>query len=143
MAHWLLKSEPDAYGWDDLVRDGGTAWTGVRNASAALNLKAMAVGDEAFFYHSNIGKACVGTVRVTRAAYGDPTDATGRFVAIDVAPVVPLTYPVTLAAIKAVPALAGMDLVRLSRLSVSKVSDAEWAAIMTMAEKVGAPTKSS
>ncbi len=133
MAHWLLKSEPDAYGWDDLVRDGQTAWTGVRNHSAALNLKAMAVGDTAFFYHSNTGKACVGIVRVTRTAYPDPTDDTDRFPAVDVSPVEPLASPVTLAAIKADTALAQMDLVRLSRLSVSAVRDTEWAAILAMA----------
>ena len=133
MAHWLLKSEPDAYGWDDLVRDGQTAWTGVRNHSAALNLKAMAVGDTGFFYHSNVGKACVGVVRVTRAHYPDPTDSAGRFPAVDVAPVEPLAHPVTLAAIKATPALAQMDLVRLSRLSVSAVRDPEWAAVLAMA----------
>jgi len=133
MSHWLLKSEPDAYGWDDLVRDGQTAWTGVRNHSASLNLKAMGVGDTAFFYHSNVGKACVGIVRVTRTAYPDPTDTTLRFVAIDVAPVEPLGKAVTLAAIKAEPTLAQMDLVRLSRLSVSAVREEEWAAILAMA----------
>lgn len=133
MTHWLLKSEPDAYGWDDLVRDGRTQWTGVRNFQAAANLRAMVVGDEAFFYHSNEGKACVGIMRVVASAYPDPTDATAKFPAVDVAPVKPLPRPVTLAELKADARFADMALVRLSRLSVSPVTLAEWTAILELA----------
>ncbi len=134
MAHWLIKSEPDVYGWDDLVREGRTHWNGVRNNTAALNLKAMAVGDTAFFYHSNEGLACVGIVRIVRTAYPDPSDETGRYVMVDVEPVRPLACPVTLKAIKAEPRLAAMELVRQSRLSVAPVRDAEWAIILEMAK---------
>ncbi|MFN3371690.1 MAG: EVE domain-containing protein [Sphingomonadaceae bacterium] len=134
MNHWLLKSEPDVYSWDDLVAEGETVWNGVRNAQAALNLKAMAVGDEALFYHSNIGKEAVGICRVTKTAYPDPTDGTGRWVAVSVAPVRALARPVTLAAMKANPALAEFQLIRQSRLSVVPVRPAEWAEILGMAE---------
>jgi predicted RNA-binding protein with PUA-like domain len=108
-------------------------WNGVRNAQAALNLKAMAVGDEALFYHSNIGKEAVGICRVTKTAYPDPTDETGRWVAVSVAPVRALARPVTLAAMKANPALAEFQLIRQSRLSVVPVRPAEWAEILRMA----------
>lgn len=134
MAFWLLKSEPDVYAFDDLVRDGETLWDGVRNAQAALNLKAMALGDEALFYHSNIGKAAVGLCRVTQTAFPDPTDATGRWVAVRVAPVRALPRAVTLAEMKAEPALGQFQLIRQSRLSVVPVRDGEWAAILAMAE---------
>ena len=133
MARWLFKSEPQVYGWDDLVHDGRTAWTGVRNHSAAINLRAMAIGDTGLFYHSNTGKACVGIVRVVATHYPDPTDPTARFPAVDIAPLEPLHRAVTLAAIKAEPALAQMDLVRLSRLSVAAVREEEWATILAMA----------
>lgn len=134
MAHWLLKSEPNVYSWDDLVREKRAHWNGVRNNTAALNLKAMAVGDTAFFYHSNEGLACVGIVRIARTAYPDPSDDTGRYVMVDVEPVRPLPHPVTLAAIKAEPRLAAMELVRQSRLSVAPVRDDEWAIILEMAK---------
>ena len=133
MAYWLVKSEPHKYAWDDMVRDGRTIWDGVRNHTAAINLRTMKVGDRAFFYHSNEGKEIVGIVEIVREHYIDPKDAAQRFPAVDVAPVAPLKNPVTLAAIKADPALADMELVRQSRLSVAPVRDAEWAHIMAMA----------
>ena len=133
MAHWLVKSEPDKYSWEDLVRDGRTAWDGVRNHTAAINLRAMNLGDRAFFYHSNEGKAIVGIVEIVREHYLDPKDASGRFPAVDVAPVEALARVVTLAEIKADAALAGIELVRQSRLSVVPIRDAEWVRIMAMA----------
>lgn len=133
MAFWLLKSEPDVYAWDDLMRDGETVWDGVRNAQAANNLKAMAVGDEALFYHSNLGKEAVGICRVSRSAYPDPTDESGRWVAISVVPVRPLRRPVTLAEMKAEPLLENFQLIRQSRLSVVPVREPEWARILELA----------
>lgn len=130
MAYWLLKSEPGSYGWDDLVRDGGTEWDGVRNAAAAGHLRAMAVGDEVLIYHSGADKAAVGIGRVTRAAKADGED--DRWVSVRVEPVRPLDRPVTLAAMKAEPALVGMPMLRQSRLSVSPVGDAEWATLLAM-----------
>lgn len=129
MAHWLLKSEPDSYGWDDLTRDGATEWDGVRNPAAAANLRAMAVGDEALFYHSGAEKAAVGVMRITREAMSDGD----RWVSVAVAPVRPLPRPVTLARMKAEPALAAMPVLRQPRLSVSPVGDAEWATLLRMA----------
>ena len=135
-SYWLMKSEPDAYPWDQLVREGTGIWDGVRNHTAKLNLKAMQVGDEALFYHSNIGKECVGIMTVTEAAFPDPTaDEGAPWVVVRVAPVRPLAYPVTLAAIKADPKLADMDLIRQSRLSVGRVTPAEWAHILKKSEK--------
>jgi len=133
MAYWLMKSEPHKYAWDDLVRDGTTIWDGVRNHGAAIHLRTMKMGDRAFFYHSNEGKEIVGIVEIVREHYLDPKDAAQRFPAVDVAPVEPLTSPVTLATIKADPALAGMELIRQSRLSVAPVRDAEWARILALA----------
>ena len=134
MAYWLVKSEPDAFSWDEQARAGAEPWTGVRNHSAKLNLSAMRLGDQALFYHSNIGKAVVGIVEVVREAYPDPTAETGPWVAVDLRAVAALPRPVTLAEIKADPALAGMALVRLSRLSVSPVSEAEWRHVVTLAQ---------
>jgi predicted RNA-binding protein with PUA-like domain len=134
MAHWLLKSEPFKYSWDMMVKDGRTHWDGVRNHQAAINLKTMKVGDTAFFYHSNEGKEIVGIVKIVREAYPDPGDPAGRFVMVDVAPVKPVKRFVTLAEMKAEPALAELALIRQSRLSVVPVSDAHWAQILTMAE---------
>lgn len=134
MSFWLLKSEPDVYSFDDLLRDGETLWDGVRNAQAALNLKAMAVGDEALFYHSNIGKEAVGIARVTATAGPDPKDGSGRWVAVKVAPVRRLRKPVSLAAMKAEPALAGLQLIRQSRLSVVPVGPEEWETILRLGE---------
>jgi predicted RNA-binding protein with PUA-like domain len=135
--YWLMKSEPDVYGWDNLVAEKEGTWDGVRNHAAALNLKAMKVGDLAFFYHSNIGVEVVGIIEVSKEAFLDPTDEKGRFVAVKVKPVRKLANPVTLKAVKANPKLAEMDLVRLSRLSVGKVRPAEWKEVLRMAgEKV-------
>ena len=133
MTHWLLKSEPDVYSWDDLVKEGETAWTGVRNNAAALNLKRMAVGDLCFFYHSNIGKEIVAICRIAAPAAPDPTDETGRWVSVQVAPEKKLPRAVTLAEMKADPALATFQLSRQSRLSVVPVTDAEWAHILRLA----------
>ena len=131
MAFWLMKSEPETYSWDDLVRDGATDWDGVRNNAARLHLKAMQPGDEAFFYHSGKDKAVVGILRITGP--GQPDGADGAWVKVPVEPVRPLA-PVTLQAIKAEPALARMELVRQSRLSVSPVQDEEWARVLDMAK---------
>jgi len=132
MAHWLMKSEPGVYSWDQLVRDESTEWDGVRNPTARIHLKAMKRGDEAFFYHSGEERQVVGIMRVTREAQPDPKDP--NWVSVAVEPVRPLE-PVTLKAIKAEPALAKMELVRLSRLSVSPVRDDEWAKVLEMAER--------
>ncbi len=132
MAHWLVKSEPTKYSYDDLVRDGRTVWDGVRNNTAALHLKAMKTGEEVLFYHSQEGLAVVGVAKVVREAFLDPSDPLGRFVAVELAPVRPLSKPVALAALKAEPALAGMAMLRLFRLSVSPVTDEEWAVILGM-----------
>jgi predicted RNA-binding protein with PUA-like domain len=131
MAHWLMKSEPESYGWDDLVRDGGTEWDGVRNNAARLHLRAMKAGDEAFFYHSMSDKAVVGIMRIARAAQPDPKDP--NWVSVRVEPVEALNRPVTLGAIKAEPRLAKMELIRQSRLSVAPVRDEEWGTILQMA----------
>jgi predicted RNA-binding protein with PUA-like domain len=123
---WLVKSEPDAFSWDQQVANGVEPWTGVRNHAARLNLKAMRVGDLAFFYHSNIGKEIVGVVEVARAAYPDPTADSGDWVCVDMRAVGPMPVPVTLAVLKADPAFAGLALIRQSRLSVAPVSAAHW-----------------
>ena len=130
---WLLKSEPDVYSWDDLVKEGETVWNGVRNNAARLNLRAMKAGDEAFFYHSNIGKEIVGIALISREAYPDPTDESGQWVAVSVQPVRKLARPVTLAEMKADPALGEFQLIRQSRLSVVPVREAEWAHILKRA----------
>ena len=131
MAHWLMKSEPAAYSWDDLVKDGATEWDGVRNNAARLHLKAMKPGDEAFFYHSMSDKAVVGIMRIVRAAEPDPKAP--DWVRVRVDPVRPLERPVTLAEIKAEPSLSRMELIRQSRLSVAPVRDEEWAKVLEMA----------
>lgn len=130
MAHWLMKSEPGSYSWDELVRDGGTEWDGVRNPAARLNLKAMKAGDQAFFYHSGQQRAVVGIMRIAREARPDPKDS--DWVSVAVEPVRALG-PVTLKAIKADPRLAAMELIRQSRLSVAPVRDEEWAAVLDLA----------
>ena len=129
-SYWLVKSEPGKYAFDDLVRDGRTMWDGVRNNQAALYLKGMKVGDQVLYYHSQEGLAVVGIAEVAREAYPDPTDAAGRFVAVDLKPVRALARPVTLAEMKADPALADMAMFRQFRLSVSPVKPEEWAAIV-------------
>ena len=132
MAYWLMKSEPFKYSWDDLVTDGRTHWNGVRNHQAALYLKAMAVGDQVFFYHSNEGLAVVGVAEVVKTAYLDPTDEKGRFVMVDIKPVRALERPVTLAAMKAEPRLAGMKMFQQFRLSVCPIAGEEWDVILEM-----------
>lgn len=126
---WLVKSEPDAFSWDQQVANGVEPWTGVRNHAARLNLKAMRVGDLAFFYHSNIGKEIVGVVEVVREAYPDPTASDGNWICVDVKAIGPVPRPVTLAEIKANPEFATLALVRQSRLSVVPVSDDHWKAL--------------
>ncbi|MFL6733802.1 MAG: EVE domain-containing protein [Sphingomicrobium sp.] len=133
MAYWLMKSEPASYSWDDLVRDGGTEWDGVRNNAARLHLRAMNEGDEAFLYHSMSDKAVVGIMRVVRGAQPDAKDA--DWVSVRVEPVKAFEIPVTLAAIKAEPSLAAMELIRQSRLSVAPVRAAEWDKIVAMSER--------
>lgn len=131
MAYWLLKSEPTSYGWADLVRDGATEWDGIRNAAAAGHLRAMREGDLALFYHSGADKAAVGIARIARAARKD--GAEGNWVSVAIEPVEPLARSVTLAAMKGDPRLTTLPILRQSRLSVSPVSDAEWAAIRDLA----------
>ena len=133
-AHWLVKSEPAKYAFADLQRDGKTVWDGVRNNAAALHLKAMKVGDPVLYYHSQEGLAVVGIAEVAKEAFPDATDPAGRFVAVELKPVRALTQPVTLQAMKANPALAGLEMIRQGRLSVSPVRPEEWAAILKMAE---------
>ena len=130
MAYWLMKSEPSSCGWDDLVRDGGTEWDGVRNPTARINLRAMKIGDEAFFYHSMDERQIVGIMRIVREARPDAKDP--NWVSVRVEPVRPI-QPVTLKAIKAEPKLAQMELLRQSRLSVAPVRDEEWKRVLAMA----------
>ncbi len=133
MNYWLLKSEPFKYAWSKLVADGRTHWDGVRNYQAANNLKAMKLGDRAFFYHSNEGLEIVGVAEIVREAYPDPSDESGRFVMVDIGPLFPVPKAVTLQAIKAEPRLADLALVRQSRLSVVPVSADEWGVLLDMA----------
>jgi predicted RNA-binding protein with PUA-like domain len=135
MAYWLMKSEPDAWSWDQQVKKGakGEAWSGVRNHTAKLNLMKMKKGDRAFFYHSNIGKEIVGVVEVIREHHPDPTAEAGApWVVVDVKAVAPMPTPVTLEAVKAEPKLKDMALIKFSRLSVQPVTDAEWALVCQM-----------
>ena len=134
-AHWLIKSEPEKYSFADLQRDGRTLWDGVRNNQAALYLKAMKIGDQALYYHSVSDLAVVGIAKVVREAEIDPTNPKGRYVAVEVAPARALPNPVSLAQMKANPALAGMAMFRQFRLSVSPVTPDEWAVIMGLAGK--------
>ena len=127
--YWLVKTEPETYSWDDLVRDRRTGWTGVRNYAARIHLKAMRAGDEVFIYHSGESKSVVGVARVTKAAYPDPTADEPGWVAVELAPVIPLPQPVTLGQIKADAALAQIGLVRQGRLSVMPLKPAEFARI--------------
>jgi predicted RNA-binding protein with PUA-like domain len=130
MAYWLVKSEPVKYAWSRMVEDKRTHWDGVRNYQAANNLKAMKVGDHAFFYHSNEERAVVGVVTIAKTYYPDPSDETGRFGMVDVKAFKQLKQPVTLAEIKADPELADIALVRQSRLSVMPISDDAWTLIL-------------
>ena len=135
MAYWLVKSEPDAFSWQQQVENKVEPWTGVRNHMAKNNLKAMREGDLAFFYHSNIGKEVVGIVQVVREAYPDPTIEPGEkgdWVCVDMKAVKPLKTPVTLAQLKADPAFAELALIRQSRLSVMAITEEFWAAICAL-----------
>ncbi len=132
MAFWLMKSEPGAWSWDDQVSEGSAEWDGVRNYQAANNMKAMKLGDRAFFYHSVNEKRIVGIVEVVKEYYPDPSDASGRFGMVDVKALEPFEKPVTLAQIKAAPRLAELALVRQSRLSVLPVNGEEWKIICKM-----------
>jgi predicted RNA-binding protein with PUA-like domain len=134
-ANWLVKSEPFKYSFDDLVRDGATYWDGVRNYEARNNLQAMKKGDRLLYYHSNEGKAIVGIARVTKPAYQDPTTDDDRWVVVDVAPVKPLAEPVTLARIKADPALRKLQLVTHSRLSVMPIPEDAYRRILELGKK--------
>ena len=131
MAYWILRSEPETYGWDDLVRDKGTEWDGVRNYTARNFLKDMQPGDEALFYHSGKQKAAVGVMEITRA--WKPDGADGQWASVRVEPKDPLAKPVTLADIKAEPKLKKLEMLRQSRLSVTPVREAEWKVLLGMA----------
>ncbi len=131
--YWLMKSEPDVYGWDDLVAEGEGTWDGVRNYRARNNLAAMQVGDQAFFYHSNIGLEIVGIVTISEGGLPDPTDDTGRWAAVKVKPLRKLERTVSLKQIKAEPRLAECEIIKLSRLSVAEIRPDEWATILEMA----------
>ena len=133
MAHWLVKSEPSSYSWEQLEKDKQTAWTGVRNYAARLHLRNMKKGDEVFFYHSNEGTDIVGIAKVIKEAYQDPTTDDDRWSAVDLKPVRKLKKPVTLETIKKDKRLANMALVRIGRLSTQPVSDKEWEVIMELA----------
>ena len=134
MAHWLIKSEPVKYSWDQFVKDKQTHWDGVRNYGARNNLRAMKKGDEVFYYHSNEGLEIVGIAKVIKESYQDPTSEDPNWVVVDFKPVKKLKKPVTLATIKADKRLANIQLVKLSRLSVSAVTDEEWLMILELSE---------
>ncbi len=134
MRYWLVKSEPEAFSWTQQVANDVEPWTGVRNHMAKNNLKAMAKGDRAFFYHSNTGKEIVGVVEVAREAYPDPTAETGDWVCVDMKAISPVPKPVALTTIKAEPALAGIPLIRQSRLSVMELSPEHWTLLCEMGE---------
>jgi predicted RNA-binding protein with PUA-like domain len=133
MAHWLVKSEPDAYSWQQLVKDKETSWDGVRNFAARIHLKAMKKGDEVFYYHSNEGTDIVGIAKVIKEAYQDPTTDDDRWSAVDLKPVRKLKKPVTLETIKKDKRLANMALVRIGRLSTQPVSEKEWEVVLELA----------
>ena len=133
MAHWLLKSEPSSYSWDQLVADGHTHWDGVRNPQALNNLRAMKLGDRVFFYHSNEGREIVGIAEVIKPFYPDPADRSGKLGMVDIKPVKPAAVRVALSAMKANPELAGLSLLKQSRLSVCPVTDNEWSTLCKMA----------
>jgi len=135
MARWLVKSEPFKYSWEQLNKDGQTAWDGVRNNQAAIYLRSMKIGDELFFYHSNEGLCIVGIAQVVGEHFIDPSDPKGRFPAVVVGPKAPMPRPVTLAEMKAEPRLAGMAMFRQFRLSVVPITDDEWDVVMEMAAR--------
>lgn len=131
--YWLVKSEPNAYSWSDLVKEKKTSWTGVRNFTARNNLRSMRVGDEVLFYHSVSDKAVVGIAKVVRDAYPDPTAKEGDWSTVDLAPIKPLRHPVTLGQVKARRPLKNISLVRQSRLSVHSLTGAEFREILALA----------
>jgi predicted RNA-binding protein with PUA-like domain len=131
--YWLVKSEPEVYSWDDFVREGGTAWTGVRNFQARINLRAMTVGDEVLYYHSGGERAVVGVAKVRREAYPDPTATEGEWACVDLAPVRKLKRPLELATIKAQPSLREIALVRQSRLSVMPLEKGAYRELLALA----------
>lgn len=133
MAYWLVKSEPSAYSWDDLVKEKQTCWSGVRNYAARLHLRNMKKGDEVLFYHSNEGTDIVGIAKVAKESYKDPTTDDDRWVAVDLKPHKKLKSPVSLATIKKDKRLSDMALVRIGRLSVQPVTEKEWSAVMELA----------
>jgi predicted RNA-binding protein with PUA-like domain len=133
MAHWLVKTEPSTYSFDDLLNEKRTAWTGVKNAAAQLHLRGMKVGDEVLVYHSGDDKAAIGIAKVVRAAYPDPTNADGKAVAVDLAVVRRLKKPVTLAQVKADKQFKEWALVRISRLSVMPTTPQQFAAVLALA----------
>ena len=133
--NWLFKEEPSSYSFERFVKDGGTSWAGVRNPLAQKHLRAAKKGDRVFYYHTGGEKAIVGMARATSDAYADPSDKSGKWVVVDIAPVRALKRPVTLAEIKASKAFASFALTRLPRLSVMPVSDAEWTAIERMSQE--------
>lgn len=133
-SYWLMKSEPDAYSYDDLVKEGEGTWDGVRNHRAANNMRAMQPGDLAFFYHSNIGLEIVGIMEISQSGLADPSDETGRWACVKVKPVRKLKRPVTLKQIKSDAVLAEIEMLRLSRLSVSAITPAEWDYIIGLSE---------
>lgn len=132
MAHWLIKSEPEVYSWDQLVKDKQTRWDGIRNYAARLHLRSMKKGDEVFFYHSNKGTEIIGIAVVTKEAYPDPTSSDPAWFAVDVKPLKKLLKPVSLEQIKKEKKLSAMALVRISRLSVQPVTEEEWKTIMKL-----------
>ncbi len=135
MQYWLVKSEPNKWSWDQQTQKGVEHWDGVRNYQASNNMKAMKIGDQAFFYHSNIGKEIVGIVEVVKEYYPDHTDESGRFGMVDFKAVKPLDTPVTLKEIKANPDLQDMALIKQSRLSVCPIKDDEWQTILKLGFK--------
>lgn len=135
MNYWLIKSEPGTYSWDMLVKEKKTVWNGVRNFAARNNLRDMKKGDQLFFYHSNDGKEIVGIAEVAKESYQDPTTTDPNWLVVDVKPVQKLKRPVTLAEMKAQKGLENMELIRISRLSVSKVSKKEFDTILSLSEK--------
>jgi predicted RNA-binding protein with PUA-like domain len=132
--YWLVKVEPDAYSWADFVKDGKTAWTGVRNYQARNNLRAMQKGDPVFYYHSVTEKQVVGLARVEREAYPDPTASEGDWSAVDLTPVKPFAQPVTLDTIKTDAILKHILLVRHSRLSVSPLDETQFKRLLALGE---------
>jgi predicted RNA-binding protein with PUA-like domain len=135
MNHWLVKQEPTSYPWEQFVRDGGTAWSGVRNFQARNHLRAMRPGDRVLYYHSVVGKEVVGLAEVARSAYPDPTATEGDWSCVDLKPVRVLERAVTLDQIKAEPALSDIALLRQSRLSVMPLTKTEFETLLRLSKK--------